>query len=37
MTDDTLQLILHRDATMTENALGQYYAEDADQIGRAHV
>ena len=30
MTDDTLQLILHRDATMTENALGQYYAEDAD-------
>lgn len=30
MTEETLRLILERDATMTEHALRQYYTEDAD-------
>ena len=30
MTEETLQLILHRDATVTEHALRQYYSEDPD-------
>lgn len=30
MTDEILELIMHRDATMTEDALRKYYSEDED-------
>ena len=30
MTDEILELIMHRDATLTEEALKQYYTEDDD-------
>ena len=30
MTDEVLELIMHRDATMTEDALRKYYTEDQD-------
>ena len=30
MTDEVLKLLLHRNATLTENALREYYTDDAD-------
>ena len=30
MTNEVLELLLHRNATLTENALREYYTEDAD-------
>ena len=30
MTEEVLELLMHRDATVTEEALRQYYTEDED-------